>query len=140
MSGWWLSAATMRVFNRAVVAKFLRFALVGGISTGVHYIVLVMSVELFALPVLVATTAGFGAGAVVNYVLNRKFTFASRTAHESAVPKFLAIAVIGAVVNVEIVSLLLAHSSLHYIVVQLFATATVLIWTFTANSLWTFRS
>ena len=126
---------SLRVFSR-----FLRFALVGIFGTAAHYVVLVSLVEVYGIPVLIATTAGFLSGALVNYMLNRRFTFASDAKHAIALPKFLTVSVLGALINWLVVAWLLGHLNIHYIVVQLFATAAVLIWNFTANNIWTFRT
>ena len=122
-----------------VFVKFLRFALVGLMGTGVHYSVLWLLVELAHGPVLLATTIGFGCGAVVNYIMNHRFTFASDEKHVVALPKFMTIAALGAVFNALIVAWLLQHTQLHYLVIQLFATGIVLLWNFAANAAWTFR-
>ena len=62
----------------ALISRFLRFALVGIFGTAAHYTVLVSLVEVYGVPVLFATTAGFLTGALVNYILNRRFTFVVR--------------------------------------------------------------
>ena len=124
----------------ALISRFLRFALVGIFGTAAHYTVLVSLVEVYGVPVLFATTAGFLTGALVNYILNRRFTFASDATHVIALPKFLTVSVLGAVINWLVVAWLLGHVNVHYVVIQLFATGVVLIWNFTANYKWTFRT
>lgn len=124
---------------RAVAARFIRFALVGVCGTAAHYGVLTLVVELLAIPVPAATTAGFVVGALVNYALNRRFTFRSSVDHGAALPKFFSIAAVGAVLNAGIVSWLLPRWHVHYLVIQLLATGIVLVWNFAGNQLWTFR-
>lgn len=120
--------------------QFLTFGLVGLVGTAAHYLVLAFLVELLASPVLLATTTGFVVGAVVNYVLNRRFTFSSTAPHHIALPKFLTVAAAGAVLNGAVVGLLVALTPWHYLLAQLLATAVVLVWNFVANLLWTFRT
>jgi len=122
------------------VRQFLTFAFVGIFGTAAHYLVLGALVEVWGIPVLLATTAGFTCGAVVNYALNRRFTFDSTAQHGVALPKFLTVATLGAGINWLVVALLLSASSMHYLLAQLLATASVLIWNFAANYLWTFRT
>lgn len=122
-----------------VYSQFLKFAAVGLFGTAAHYTVLTVLVEAFKARVVLATTAGFVAGALVNYVLNRRFTFDSEADHAIALPKFLAVAALGAGINAYMVSWLLEHTGVHYLLVQVCATATVLVWNFVANTLWTFR-
>jgi putative flippase GtrA len=117
----------------------MRFAAVGAVGTAAHYIVLTLLVELAGVPVLTATTAGFVTGAVVNYALNRKFTFSSTASHAAALPKFMTIAAAGAVLNGFIVALLTEAAGLHYLLAQVVATGMVLVLNFAANHFWTFR-
>lgn len=130
----------MQLVMHPLMAKLIRFALVGVVGTGAHYAVLTLLVELAHVPILAATTAGFTVGALVNYTLNRRFTFVSDAKHSVALPKFLTVAALGAVCNGLVVAWLLQQTDFHYLVVQLFATSVVLLWNFAANSLWTFRS
>ena len=130
----------MELATHTLLTRLIRFALVGAVGTGAHYAVLTVLVELFHVPILAATTAGFTVGALVNYTLNRRFTFASDAKHSVALPKFLVVAALGAACNALVVAWLLQQTDLHYLVVQLFATSVVLLWNFAANSLWTFRS
>jgi putative flippase GtrA len=123
----------------ALAKHFFRFALVGVCGTGAHYGVLWVLVERVGIPVLAATSVGFIAGALVNYSLNRRFTFASDASHVEALPKFLAIVAVGAIFNWLIVAWLLPRWQVHYLLIQLLATGTVLLWNFIGNYLWTFR-
>jgi len=120
--------------------QFLTFALVGAFGTAAHYLVLAVLVELFGVRVLGATTAGFVCGAIVNYVLNRRYTFNSSARHAVALPKFLTVATLGASINWLVMALLTGVADLHYMLAQLLATATVLAWNFIANHAWTFRT
>lgn len=122
-----------------VLGQLFRFAFVGLFGTAAHYSVLTVLVEAFRAPVLGATTAGFAVGALVNYALNRRFTFASATKHAVALPKFFTVAALGAGINAFVVAWLLEHTPVHYLAVQVCATAMVLLWNYAANALWTFK-
>jgi putative flippase GtrA len=124
---------------KVLIAQFLRFALVGIAGTGAHYMVLWALVEQAKVPVLIATSMGFVVGALTNYWLNRRYTFTSTASHAAAFPRFLTIAAAGAILNAIIVAWLLARWRVHYLIIQLLATGTVLIWNFLANYLWTFK-
>lgn len=117
---------------------FLGFALVGAVGTAAHYAVLAALVEIWHVPVLVAVTAGFTVGAVVNYALSRHLVFDSGVAHVVALPRFLAIAAVGAFANFFVVGWLMERG-VYYLLAQLFATCGVLFWNFAANHFWTFR-
>lgn len=123
-----------------LVKQFMRFAGVGAIGTAGHYLTLVLLVEAAGVDAVPASLAGFVVGALINYHLNRVYTFRSDIAHRIALPKFLAIAAIGAVLNTLIMSLALNQLRLHYLLAQILATGIVLVWGFLGNRLWTFNS
>jgi putative flippase GtrA len=120
--------------------QFCKFAFVGALATSIHYVILTFLVELLQAPLVFSTTVGFAIAAIVNYVCNRRYTFESNTRHTVALPKFLIVALLGAALNAGVVSWLDMHVQIHYLVAQACATITVLLWNFTANAIWTFKS
>ena len=55
--------------------------------------------SLFGASPLIASQAGFVAGGVFSYALNRGFTFRSGTSHRRAAPRYLAASALGWAVN-----------------------------------------
>ncbi|MES1199075.1 MAG: GtrA family protein [Pseudomonadota bacterium] len=127
-----------RLAAHEVSRQFLRFAAVGAVATAVHYSILVGLKEGLGVSPLVATTFGYGAGALISYTLNRRFTFDTKPAFTSGLLKFLAVVFIGALINGAIVAALI-KAGLYYLLAQLIATALVLIWNFAASRLVVFR-
>jgi putative flippase GtrA len=123
-----------------IAAQFIRFAGVGVIGTGAHYLVLVALMELFDGEAIIASSAGALTGALVNYILNYHFTFRSNKRHVEAMTKFLAIAAVGFVLNGLLMSLLVYGLGLFYLAAQVLTTLTVLIWNFAGNRWWTFAT
>lgn len=116
---------------------FFRYTLTGGIATSVHYAVLLTLVEGFHLKPPPSAVLGAVCGALVAYVGNRRFTFSSRAPHRRALPRFLFVAALGAVLSgvaVWAATLLI----LHYLAAQIAATALVLFITYRLNRRWTF--
>jgi len=118
--------------------QFLIFAGIGIIGTAGHYATLLVLVQLVHVDPVLATTAGFMVGALINYVLNYRITFNSNKRHREALTKFLAVAGIGGAVNAGIMSAGMRIIDVNYMVIQLFATAIVLVFNFMANKHWTF--
>jgi putative flippase GtrA len=118
--------------------QFLRFAGVGVIGTAGHYVILIIVVETLSGDPVVGSTLGFIGGAVINYFLNRRFTFDSKARHAVALPRFLAVAASGMVINASIMAFLSKSLEFQYLLAQLVATALVLVWNFLANRYWTF--
>jgi putative flippase GtrA len=123
--------------RRIDAASIFRYSFVGAGGTALHYILLVAAVELLFVPAPIAAVLGASAGALFNYLLNFHITFASRRAHRDAAPRFLAVALFGALINGVIV-LLGASFGVHYVVSQIAATALVLLIGYVLNSLWTY--
>ena len=121
-----------------MIESLVRYGLVGAVGTGAHYLVLLVLVERWGAPPVLATTLGFMTGAVVNYFLNCRFTFQSTLPHREALPRFLAVAGVGMLINSGIVALGVDVLRLHYMIPQICATATVVLCTFYLNRVWTF--
>jgi putative flippase GtrA len=119
--------------------KALRgFLSVGLASTALHYAVMSLAIEVLGTPVLLAASAGFLAGAALNYTLNRWISFASDRPHREGLPRFALMVVIGVLLN----SLLLAlglHLGLHYLPAQVLATVGVMGFNFACMKYWIFN-
>jgi putative flippase GtrA len=122
-----------------LLRRFLAFAGVGVIGTAAHYLTLTVLFEVLGLSAVISSSAGYVVGAVVNYLLNYRYTFRSSLSHARTAPMFFAIAGVGFFMNGAIVALLTGRFSLHYLLAQVVATGTVLVWNFLANHFGTFR-
>lgn len=123
---------------RASAFQFLVFVAVGAAGTLLHYLVLSALVLCSLASPGAASAAGACAGAYVNYWLNYRFTFASTRRHRDMVPRFMAVAVVGAVVNGMIVSQL-SGLGLHFLLAQMIATCTILVSNFLISKKWIFQ-
>lgn len=129
----------VRRFAATDLARQLaRFVAVGAVATVVHYSILIALVELAGLQPVLSTTAGYAAGTVVSYVLNRRYTFKSNAPHRSSFPKFVALNVIGMLLNGAILGALVA-AGVWYLLAQMIATGLVLFWNFFGARFFAFR-
>ena len=117
---------------------FVRYTLAGGVATSTHYGVLVGLVEGFGLSPPPSAALGALCGALVAYVANRRFTFSSDASHRRALPRFLAIALLGGALNGFLVWVGTRGLAWHYLAAQVVATVLVLGLTFCLNRSWTF--
>jgi putative flippase GtrA len=115
------------------------FTLVGALGTLAHYLLLVILVELVGINAVIASTVGALLGATINYALNYRFTFNSRTSHRIALPKFLAVATVGFLINALLMWVAVNFTIIHYVLGQVIATSLVLLWNFFVNRYWTFQ-
>ena len=119
--------------------RLTTFGMVGVIGTSVHYLTLVLLVETVGMRPVTATSVGFVIGALVNYLLNRRYTFRSSKAHLDAGPRFFLVALVTGVLNSLLVYVGVGLMSANYLLVQVGATLIVLLANFALNSVWTFQ-
>lgn len=121
------------------IRQFFRFAAVGAIGTLAHYACLILLVSGAGISPVVSTSAGALLGALVNYCLNRQYTFASTTRHREALPRFLLMAALGLVLNAAVVGMLVGLQ-LHYLAAQIVATGAMLVTNYIVSKTWVFRA
>jgi putative flippase GtrA len=121
-----------------MVPQFFRYAGAGAVGTALHYAVLIVLVQLAHAGPIAASTTGAIAGALVNYALNYRYTFASGNPHGRALPRFALVAIAGVALNALVLAAMLALAGAHYLVAQVVATGAVLGAGYLANRAWTF--
>jgi len=121
-----------------MVHKFGRFLLVGALCTGLQYLLLVALVEGLGLSATVASTIGYAASSVLNYLLNYSFTFNSAERHRRSLPRFVLIGAFGLLLNGAVTFVGTDIYGVHYLYAQVAATIVTLLWNFLANLRWTF--
>jgi putative flippase GtrA len=120
--------------------QFSSFAVVGAIATSVHYVTLIVLVEIFGAFPVPAALAGYCVGGTVSYLLNRRHVFRSNVPHEEAVTRFAIVAMVGFGLTYLFMSLLIQKAHVPYILAQMVTTGIVLFWNFAAHKMWTFRT
>jgi len=120
--------------------QLIRFVAAGAVCTLLQYLVLVLGVELAGADALLASGAGYVASAVLNYVLNRRYTFGGRVAHRTAVMRFSVVVASGLALNLAGMRLLHGHLRWHYLYAQMLVTLLVLLWNFAWHRQWTFAA
>ncbi len=122
-----------------VARQFTTFFGVGLVSACAHFGVLIGLVELFDFRPVPATLAGYTAGGVLSYILNRRITYASDRPHAEATWRFAVVAAIGLFLTWAFMALFIGLlGPAFYIPAQLVTTGIVLVWHFVAHKLWTF--
>ena len=118
--------------------SFVRYSLIGGVATFVHWLVLVALVEGTGMNPGPSAAIGAMCGALTGYAGNRRFTFSSHAPHRQALPRFLVIAAGAAIANGAVVWTGTESLHFHYLVPQAAATALTLVAGFALNRSWTF--
>ena len=123
---------------RSLTRQLGAFAGVGVVAAVVHYGLLVGLVEGGGVTPVPATLAGYVAGGVVSYLLNRRLTYTSDRAHREAVWRFTIVAFVGFLLTWIVMQAFTAWLHAPYLPAQLVTTGIVLIWSFLGHKLWTF--
>lgn len=121
-----------------LLRQFSSFVAAGFVATGVHYAVLIGLVEIAGVSAVAAALAGYGAGGIVSYGLNRRHVFRSQAPHNEAISRFALVAAVGFGLTYLFMSALIDLASLPYLAAQIATTGIVMLWSFAAHRLWTF--
>ncbi len=126
--------------GRAPAREIAAFVVVGLLAAIVHYGLLLSLVEGYRLDPVRAALAGYAAGGLVSYLLNRRHTYRSERPHRQAAWRFAAVAAIGFGLTGCVMALLVRVGGAPYLPAQVATTGIVLVWSFLAHKIWTFRS
>lgn len=126
--------------NRSGLRKFVGYAGVGATGTAVQYAVVAVVLAAHATGAVTASCLGAVAGAIVNYGLNYRFTFRATGPHRRSAPRFAVVACAGIALNGVLMATLTRLAKLPWLPAQIVTTGCVLLLTYTASSLWTFRT
>jgi putative flippase GtrA len=122
----------------SIPTQLLWFGAVGAIATLLHYLILIGLVESGLSAPATASVTGYLVSATVNYLLNRRLTFASTARHTRALPRFALTATGGASLNAALVFCGNDLLGLNYLIAQIGATLVTFVANFIMNRLWTF--
>ncbi len=124
--------------RRPLVVQFGTYVGVGLAAAAVHFLTLFALVERGLLGPVAGSGAGFVAGGVVSYVLNRQFTFTASRSHAGAVPRFALVAWVAFLLNAGLMNLFVHDLDIQYMLAQTLTTILNTLWTFTGHRLWAF--
>lgn len=113
-----------------MLSQFLRYILVGGLSTAIHYIILYTLHGVLGWNGVLSTTLGMMLSAAFNFVANYNFTFRCEIPMSGSLLRFLVVITLGCLVNASVFWLLVTQLSWFYLAGQAIATAATLSWNF----------
>jgi putative flippase GtrA len=118
--------------SRKHSVQIARSVVVSVVALAVDFSTLVFTKEVLGFYYLVAATVGFTLGVIVNYILSNKWVFAHRQ-HASRTKEFsifVAICLVGLVLNLLIIALFVEKAGLDYRIAKVFSTVVVFFWNF----------
>jgi dolichol-phosphate mannosyltransferase len=131
------------------LARYIKFAFIGGIGTLINLAILWTAVELFYVHYLWAAVMAFVVADTNNFIWNRWWTFRSKGKVHVQYSQFLLVSIDGLMINLIILKTIVEdmmpslgigedRASMFIVVAQVIAIFLVSIFNFIANSLWTF--
>ena len=144
-------ATVLYEHKRFWLAKYLKFAFIGGIGAVINLAVLWLSVEVFFVNYLWAATLAFVIADTNNFIWNRLWTFRSKGKLHHQYPQFLLVSMDGLMLNLILLKTLVEdvmpavgigedRASLYLVFSQIIAIFIVSLFNFAANSIWTFSA
>ena len=124
-------------FHR-LTRQFAAFFGVGLAAALVHYGLLVALVEGGGAHPVPATLAGYVAGGLVSYALNRRHTYESTRPHREATWRFAVVAGVGFLLTWGFMHVFVEWLAAPYFPAQVVTTGIVMLWSFIAHKIWTF--
>ena len=117
-------------------STMLRYFIFGSMAALSRLVALAILVEIGGMQKIVASVASFFISVVINYYLQKRFTFKSSESDLYALPKFLAVSLVGLGINVGIFALLL--QIVHYLVAQVIASVLVFLFNYSVSRMFIF--
>lgn len=126
--------------NLLLLHQFIRFGLVGIISTLTHVGTLMILVEIFKCPPIPASGIGFILAVIISYVLNYRYTFRASGSHNIYFPRYILVCIVGFAFNTTVMYLTVDLLKWWYMAGQILALFIVPISNFTLNRFWAFKN
>jgi putative flippase GtrA len=121
------------------ILRVLRFGLVGLLGMVVDFAVTWAFKEKLRANRYIANALGFSCAVVLNFLLNRAWTFDSHTPNvEGQLLRFVLVSLIGLALNTAIVYAL-NHRKLNFYLSKAIAILLVFFWNYAANAFFTFK-
>lgn len=127
------------VLDKAFIAKFVKFGVVGGTGVFVDFFFTWLCKEKLNIHKYVSNTIGFSIAASTNWILNRIWTFHSQNPEMlKEYGDFLIISLVGLGINSLVLWILTDKLKINFYMSKLGAIAVTTLWNFFANYLYTF--
>ena len=106
----------------------------------VHYGILYLCVEFFAIPATLGSSVGFVIAVVCNYLLHYSWTFGETAPHGRTLARYGVMISCGFAINGGLMWLCSEFWQLNYLLAQAVALVAVLAWNFSVAQLWVFNA
>lgn len=124
----------------STVHTLFRFCVVGALTALIHYGLLYSLVELAGADATLASSVGFVAAVIFNYLMHYSWTFGEPAPHGRTLWRYLVMIGCGFLINGGLMYAGVNWTRWHYLLVQTLAFVVVIMWNMIVSSRWVFRS
>lgn len=122
-----------------VFVKFMKYSLVGCISTFIYFLSVFVFIEGLQMDPVLGSAVAFIIMTIASFFLNVKYTFGSSITQQKAL-RFLTVSTIGFILNLLLIYVIVHIFAFHYLVGELVTVLVIPIVNFLLNNYWTFQS
>jgi len=131
-----------KLTSRPLIKEFIKFGIVGSISTIINFLVLIFFTEVLFIWYLFSSVIGFIISAIFNFSFNKFWTFRNDQKGRKVffqANKFILVVSTSLFFNTLILYSLTDYLNFDYRFSWFLATALVSVWNFSMNRFWTFK-
>ncbi|PLT33257.1 GtrA family protein [Bacillus sp. V5-8f] len=127
------------VVRKGLLFKFMKYSVVGFISTVIYFLSIFVLIEVFEKDPILASSISFVIMTIFSFILNKKYTFGGHYTNKKFI-RFIFVSTVGFILNYAIMFTILHVFSFHYLVGELVTILVIPLINFTLNNYWTFKS
>lgn len=128
-----------RFIQRALLAKLIKFLIIGGSGVLVNTAALFFLYQIARLPLLAASALAVELAIVNGFLWNNRWTFGRRTLSLGRFLRYHAVSLGGLVITTGTLWLLVRYAGILYLTANLVGIVLATAWNFCANVLWTWK-
>ena len=117
---------------------FIKYGMVGLVSTGIHFLILVFLVEVFRFAPVVGTVPAFLVALLASYGFNSRYIFQKAFLNSGQFLRFAVVALFGLVLNVGLLFMFTQMLALWYTFAFVLVSGVVAVCTYCLNQFWTY--
>lgn len=127
--------------QKIIVSQFLKFAMIGFLNTGIHYLIFLWLFRVVGLYYMLASVIGYCCGLMNSFILNKKWTFKTKGVRKDIeFARFILVNIAALIVNVGTMKYFVSVLKIAPEFSQIGAIGFSMMTNFVGNKFWTFRS
>ncbi|KGR76646.1 GtrA family protein [Ureibacillus sinduriensis] len=124
---------------KKVFGKFIKYSLVGCVSTVIYFLAVYILIEGFYMEPVMGSALSFIIMTIASFFLNVKYTFNSIITGQKAM-RFMMVSTIGFILNFILMFIIVHVFAYHYFIGELVTILVIPIVNFLLNNYWTFQT